>query len=62
MIVRRAVVAGRDPAQVAAGLRDQLRDVMPAPSLVVAFASWQIDPDAMAAALAETFAPAPVIG
>jgi hypothetical protein len=62
MIVRRAVVAGRDPARVAAGLRDQLRDVMPAPSLVVAFASWQIDPDAMAAALAETFAPAPVIG
>ena len=62
-IVGRAVAEGRDPVAVARSLRDQIAALGVAqPTLVVAFASCQLDPDAMAAALSAAFAPAPVIG
>jgi hypothetical protein len=59
-IVRRAVADGRDPRAAANELRDAIGDIEP--TLVVAFASWRVDPDSAADALAEAFAPAPVIG
>ena len=57
---RRITVSGSTPAAAVDALVRALGGAKPA--AVIAFASWQLDPDTTAAALAEAFAPAPVIG
>lgn len=59
-LIRRAVAVGRDPAAMAADLRQRLE--MPGLCLVVIFTSLEAGLDELAAALAEAFGPVPVIG
>jgi hypothetical protein len=57
---RRVTVAGTDPGAVAADVARALGT--PAPSLVIAFASWHLDPEGIARALADAFGETPVFG
>src|SRR5690348_17305828 len=57
---RRITVSGSTPGAAVAALGRALGGATPA--AVIAFASWRLDPDETAAALAEAFAPAPVLG
>jgi len=59
-ISRRAIAAGDDPDAMADELARAIGQ--PAPAVVLAFASWHLDPSATARALTRAFAPAPVIG
>src|SRR5262245_15682959 len=60
LVARRATVPADHPDAVAAALVRAIGE--PRPTLVIVFASWKLPADATARALADAFAPAPVIG